>query len=51
MKSNSIKIIIILFILFIIAGVVYFLLQNPFQEQEENQEITYETVNMITNMR
>ena len=51
MKSNSIKIIIILFILFIIAGVVYFLLQNPFQKQEENQEITYETVNMITNMR
>lgn len=51
MKSNSIKIIVILFILFIIAGIVYFFLQNPFQKQEENQEITYETINMITNMR
>ena len=51
MKSNSIKIIVILFIMFFIAGLVYFFLQNPFQKQEENQEITYETINMITNMR
>lgn len=42
---------VIIFILLIGIGVAYFLLKNPFSKQEESKEISYETIQMITNIR
>ena len=51
MKAKSIKIIIVIFILFIIAGIVYGVTQNKKDEQQEKKDISYQTVDMITNIR
>lgn len=52
MKIKPSRIMIVLFILCIIAGViVYFITQNPKTPKEQNGEITYETINMLTNLR
>lgn len=53
MKQKSLKIIIIIFIIFIIAGIIYGLIHRDQQENEteQNQEIAYTTVNMVTNLR
>ena len=51
MKAKSIKIIIVIFILFIIAGIVYGVTHNKKDEQQENKDISYQTVDMITNIR
>ena len=44
MKAKSIKIIIVIFILFIIAGIVYGVTQNKKDEQQENKDISYQKV-------
>ena len=51
MKAKSLKIIIVIFILFIIAGIVYGITHNKKDEQQENKDISYQTVDMITNIR
>ena len=51
MKLKSLKIIIVIFILLIIAGVVYGITYNKKDEQPENKEISYQTVDMVTNIR
>ena len=51
MKINSLKIIISIFILFIIIAATFFILQNLKNKEEESQEISYEIVNMITDLR
>ena len=51
MKLKSLKIIIAIFVLFVIVGIVYGVTHNIKDEQQENKEISYRTVNMITNIR
>ena len=51
MKAKSLKSIIVIFILFIIAGIVYGVTHNKKDEQQENKDISYQTVDMITNIR
>lgn len=51
MKLKSSRIMIILFIIAITAGAMYFVLQNSSKEEERNNPITYETINMVTNLR
>ena len=51
MKAKSLKIIIVIFILFIIVGIVYGVTHNTKDEQQENKDISYQTVDMITNIR
>lgn len=51
MKLKSLKIIIIIFILLVIAGAVYFILNNTESKQSESKEISYKTVSMVTNLR
>lgn len=51
MKAKSLKSIIVIFILFIIAGIMYGITHNKKDEQQENKDISYQTVDMITNIR
>ena len=52
MKVNKIKVFIcLLVILCIIGGVIYFVYANNQEDKQENVEVKYETVNMITNFR
>ncbi len=51
MKPNFSKIMIIIIVLCIIAGVVYYLFKEQPEVEAQNPEITYETVNIITNLR
>ena len=51
MKAKSLKSIIVIFILFIIAGIMYGIIHNKKDEQQENKDISYQTVDMITNIR
>ena len=51
MKVKSLRIIIVIFILLVIAGIVYGITHNMKDEQQENKEISYKTIEMITNIR
>ena len=51
MKLKPLKIIVAVFILFVIAGIVYFITHNMESEQQENKEISYQTIDMVTNIR
>lgn len=51
MKIKTSRIMIIIFILCIIGGVTYFILQKSNQKEEAKKEVNYETVNIITNMK
>lgn len=52
MKVNKIKIFLCLFIIFaIIGGIIYFVYANHQEDKQENIEVKYEKVNMITNFR
>lgn len=52
MKIKKIKLFICLLIIFIIiAGIVYFIYANKQEDNQENINVKYETVNMITNFR
>ena len=51
MKFKKNKIVIIISILCIIAVAIYFVSKNTANTQQLNKPITYETINMITNLR
>lgn len=51
MKFKPLKIIIIIFILLVIASVIYLNANKEQTANEENKEITYKTVDMVTNLR
>lgn len=51
MKIKTSRIMIIIFILCIIGGVTYFILQKSNPKEEAKKEVNYETVNIITNMK
>lgn len=51
MKSRVSIVMIIIFILCIAGGVLYFVLQNPAKAEEKLTNISYETINMLTNIR
>lgn len=52
MKVNKIKVFIcLLVILGIIGGIIYFVCANKQEGKQENVEVKYETINMITNFR
>ena len=52
MKLKPFKIIIIIFILLVIAGAVYLLTRKEnSSNKEESKEISYKTIDMVTNIR
>ncbi len=51
MKQQKSKIVIIILILFIVGVSVYFAITQNINKEEEKQEVTYQTINMITSFR
>ena len=51
MKRYLTRIIIILLLLIIIGGLIYFVFQKQSEAEPEEQNITYQKITMITNIR
>lgn len=51
MRSKRYVVMISIFILLIVLGLIYFIVRKDSNDIEENQEINYETISMITNLR
>ncbi len=51
MRKDKLEILITIFVLLIISGVIYFLIQNYSKGETAGSEITYQTVSVSTNLR